>query len=104
MSVRGSSEMVTASGDDRTGDDDTENEDEPVVTFKFEHVPTDDGHHVVVGRKGELRRCEDEPITTPGAVQGYGVLIVLEEDYESGTFIVRQVSEVRLSVYLCEIN
>lgn len=39
-----------------------------------------------------------QPIHTPGAVQGYGVLIALEEDEENGTFIVRQVSEVR-SIY-----
>ena len=64
------------------------------MTFRFEHVQTGDGHHVVVGREGMLQRCEDEPITTPGAVQGFGVLVVLEDDYESGLLSVRQVSEV----------
>ncbi|WVQ80993.1 hypothetical protein IAT38_003100 [Cryptococcus sp. DSM 104549] len=66
---------------------------EPITTFRFEHVATDDGHHIVVGREGELKRCEDEPITTPGAVQGFGVLMVLQEDYETGYLSVRQVSE-----------
>ncbi|WVF66288.1 hypothetical protein IAT40_001028 [Kwoniella sp. CBS 6097] len=66
---------------------------EPIVTFRFEHVATDDGHHVVVGREGKLQRCEDEPITTPGAVQGFGVLMVLEDDYDTGVLSVRQVSE-----------
>lgn len=40
-------------------------------------------------------RCT-QPITTPGAVQSFGVLLVLEEDYDSGLMSVRQVSEVSL--------
>lgn len=95
MSVRDSSEMATASGEDRAAAEETD-EDEPIVTFRFEHSQNQDGHHVVVGREGRLRRCEDEPITTPGAVQGFGVLIVLEEDYDTGDLVVRQVSEVSL--------
>ena len=91
LSVRDSSEMATASGEDRSGD--LSDNDEPIVTMRFEHMNTEDGHHVVVGREGTLQRCEDEPITTPGAVQGFGVLIVLEEDYDTGILLVRQVSE-----------
>lgn len=34
--------------------------DEPVMTVRFEHVTTEDGHHVVVGREGKLEKCEDE--------------------------------------------
>ncbi|KAG8724687.1 Light-sensor Protein kinase [Ceratobasidium sp. 395] len=49
---------------------------------------------VVVGREGQLARCEDEPIRVPGAVHGFDVLIALEEeDYETGNLVVRQVSE-----------
>jgi hypothetical protein len=102
-SGRESSENATASGyddDDEGADDDFDNqseEEEPIVTFRFEHSQNTDGHHVVVGREGKLRRCEDEPITTPGAVQGFGVLIVLEDDYETGDLVVRQVSEVSRS-------
>jgi hypothetical protein len=70
--------------------------DGPIVTFRFEHVTTEDGHHVVAGREGKLQKCEDEPITTPGAVQGFGFLIVLEEDFDSGRMAVRQVSEMSL--------
>lgn len=73
--------------------EDAENPDEPAVTMRFEHVTTEEGHHLVAGREGKLSRCQDEPITTPGAVQGFGVLIVLEEDYETGNLEVRQVSE-----------
>ncbi|TYJ55054.1 hypothetical protein B9479_004278 [Cryptococcus floricola] len=66
---------------------------EPAVTMRFEHVATEDGHHIVAGREGNLKKCEDEPITTPGAVQGFGVLLVLEEDEETGDMPIRQVSE-----------
>jgi hypothetical protein len=97
-----SSEAASASGaeydEDDEKDDDDEDEstedEEPIITFRFEHKQDSDGHHVVVGREGVLRRCEDEPITTPGAVQGFGVLMVLEEEYETGDLVVRQVSEV----------
>ncbi|KAL5371579.1 hypothetical protein DPSP01_014171 [Paraphaeosphaeria sporulosa] len=41
-----------------------------------------------------LQRCEDEPIHIPGAVQGFGLLIALQEDPgESGSLPVRIVSE-----------
>lgn len=89
-----SSEVATASGDEEESSE--PESEEPIVTFRFEHSHTADGHHVVVGREGKLRRCEDEPITTPGAVQGFGVLMVLEEDYDTGNLMVRQVSEVRI--------
>ncbi|WVR03334.1 hypothetical protein IAU60_000325 [Kwoniella sp. DSM 27419] len=87
-----SSEQAIASGEEAEGGSESSHE-EPIVTFRFEHVATGDGHHVVVGREGKLRQCEDEPITTPGAVQGFGVLMVLEDDYDSGCLTIRQVSE-----------
>ncbi|EIN12484.1 hypothetical protein PUNSTDRAFT_118301 [Punctularia strigosozonata HHB-11173 SS5] len=68
-------------------------EERLVVTHKLEHVEMADGHHVVTGREGKLLKCEDEPIRTPGAIQAFGVLIAVEEDFESDTLIVRQVSE-----------
>lgn len=64
-----------------------------VMTSRYEYQTTKDGHHVVCGREGKLERCEDEPITTPGAVQGFGVLMVIEEEEETGDLTVRQVSE-----------
>jgi light-regulated signal transduction histidine kinase (bacteriophytochrome) len=52
---------------------------EPLMTLRFHHVVTEDGHAVVTGYDGEaLRRCEDEPIHIPGAVQGFGALVALE--------------------------
>lgn len=54
---------------------------------------TDGGHAVITGRDGDtLQRCEDEPIHIPGAVQGFGLLIALEEMGE-GKLLVRVVSE-----------
>lgn len=50
---------------------------EGILTERFEHVMTADGHMVVTGRKDQIRRCEDEPIHIPGAVQAFGVLIAV---------------------------
>jgi light-regulated signal transduction histidine kinase (bacteriophytochrome) len=63
-----------------------------LITARFKHVVTEDGHAVITGRDGNvLQRCEDEPIHIPGAVQGFGLLIALQED--DGKYIVRIVSE-----------
>ncbi|KAF7346045.1 ATP-binding cassette transporter [Mycena sanguinolenta] len=60
-------------------------------TVRFKHVTDEHGHHLIVGREGKLSRCEDEPIRTPGAVQGFGVLIAVDELEDA--LVVRQVSE-----------
>ena len=64
-----------------------------LVTARFKHVVSEDGHAIITGRDGEtLQRCEDEPIHIPGAVQGFGLLIALQEQQE-GKLVVRVVSE-----------
>ncbi|KAF2202807.1 hypothetical protein GQ43DRAFT_368279 [Delitschia confertaspora ATCC 74209] len=65
------------------------------MTHRFQHVVTEHGHAIITGRDGEtLQRCEDEPIHIPGAVQGFGLLIVLQEDPGgNGNLLVRIVSE-----------
>lgn len=64
-----------------------------LLTARFKHVVTDGGHAVIIGRDGDtLQRCEDEPIHIPGAVQGFGLLIALQE-FEECRFQVRVVSE-----------
>ena len=64
-----------------------------LVTARFKHVVSEDGHAIITGRDGEtLQRCEDEPIHIPGAVQGFGLTIALEEAQE-GKLVVRIVSE-----------
>ncbi|GAW24428.1 hypothetical protein ANO14919_140120 [Xylariales sp. No.14919] len=65
---------------------------EGFMTARFQHVMTDDGHAIITGRDGTLQRCEDEPIHTPGAVQGFGLLVALKEEVD-GRFSVRIVSE-----------
>lgn len=94
----GGGELVRTSGSGATGEEESvlstdKSIDEPVMTVRFEHKTDEDGHHVVIGREGKLERCEDEPITMPGAVQGFGVLMVLEEEDDTGNLAVRQVSE-----------
>lgn len=65
----------------------------PLVTARFKHVVTEGGHAIITGRDGDtLQRCEDEPIHIPGAVQGFGLLIALEE-HQEGKLLVRVVSE-----------
>jgi light-regulated signal transduction histidine kinase (bacteriophytochrome) len=66
-----------------------------LVTHRFKHVVNEEGHMVITGREGDtLQRCEDEPIHLPGAVQGFGLLMALQDDPEgSGSLLVRIVSE-----------
>ncbi|KAL8887567.1 MAG: hypothetical protein Q9215_004883 [Flavoplaca cf. flavocitrina] len=64
-----------------------------IITARFRHVVTDEGHAVIIGRDGDtLQRCEDEPIHIPGAIQSFGLLVALREEDE-GRFKVRIVSE-----------
>nr|POE75485.1 cyanobacterial phytochrome b [Quercus suber] len=64
-----------------------------LFTARFKHVVTEHGHAIITGRDGEtLQRCEDEPIHIPGAIQGFGLLVALEEQQE-GKLLVRVVSE-----------
>lgn len=64
-----------------------------LLTARFKHVVTNDGHAVITGRDGNtLQQCEDEPIHIPGAVQGFGLLVALDEECE-GKLVVRVVSE-----------
>lgn len=66
-----------------------------LLTARFKHVISDGGHAVITGRDGDvLQRCEDEPIHIPGAVQGFGLLIALQEDSENCSILpIRIVSE-----------
>ena len=81
--AQSAAESVRSQADDAGG----------LLTARFKHVVTEDGHAVIVGRDGDtLQRCEDEPIHIPGAVQGFGLLIALQE-IEECKFQVRIVSE-----------
>ncbi|KAH9950617.1 hypothetical protein B0H21DRAFT_686389 [Amylocystis lapponica] len=66
------------------------NSEGPHITYRYQHIEDNNGHHLILGREGEITNCEDEPIRTPGAVQGYGILVAVEEDEETGNLVVRQ--------------
>ncbi|KAK6520990.1 Light-sensor Protein kinase [Arthrobotrys conoides] len=70
--------------------------EEGFLTQRFSYQNTSDGHMVVTGIAGAetLQRCEDEPIHCPGAVQGFGALIVLKQDpRDDSKLVVRIASE-----------
>jgi len=78
------SDSVRSTAQDETGG---------LLTARFKHVVTEGGHAVIIGRDGDtLQRCEDEPIHIPGAIQGFGLLIALQE-VDEGKLLVRVVSE-----------
>lgn len=104
--LRRSASVVSASsGEDMAGGNETklgeknqpmgDHPRESYMTTRFEHKMTGDGHCVITGVSGSenMQRCEDEPIHIPGAVQGFGVLVALEEDAD-GKLGVKIVSEV----------
>lgn len=70
----------------------TESALDGLMTTRFKHVETDDGHLLITGRDGTIQRCEDEPIHTPGAVQAFGLLLAIREE-QDGRFTVRYASE-----------
>ncbi|XRM45664.1 hypothetical protein ABZX51_008742 [Aspergillus tubingensis] len=64
-----------------------------LVTSRFQHVVTAAGHAVITGNTPDsFRACEDEPIHIPGAVQTFGVMLVLRETPE-GSLAVHVASE-----------
>ncbi|KAE8153397.1 GAF domain-like protein [Aspergillus avenaceus] len=64
-----------------------------LITTRFKHVETEDGHTVLTGRTIEsFRACEDEPIHIPGAVQSFGAMVALREEADE-KLIVRVASE-----------
>ncbi|KAI1341264.1 hsp90-like protein [Xylariaceae sp. FL0016] len=71
---------------------DAEDANDQLVTVRFRHVLTENGHAVITGREETLQRCEDEPIHAPGAVQPFGLLVVLREEAD-GHLGVRIASE-----------
>ncbi|KAL8728083.1 MAG: hypothetical protein Q9166_005608 [cf. Caloplaca sp. 2 TL-2023] len=92
-SVRSDSVMSASNPQSVADNQKTSDETGGLLTARFKHVVTDEGHAVIVGRDGDtLQRCEDEPIHIPGAIQSFGLLVALKEEDE-GRFKVRIVSE-----------
>jgi hypothetical protein len=66
-SYRGTDKSGSVTGTRTPGDDGSIMSG--LVTARFKHVITSEGHAVITGRDGDaLQRCEDEPIHVPGAV------------------------------------
>ncbi|KAL8654255.1 MAG: hypothetical protein Q9226_003505 [Calogaya cf. arnoldii] len=92
-SVRSESAMSASAPQSVSDNRTTQDETGGILTARFKHVVTHEGHAVIVGRDGDtLQRCEDEPIHIPGAIQSFGLLVALREEDE-GRFKVRIVSE-----------
>ncbi|KAI0394879.1 hsp90-like protein [Xylariaceae sp. FL0594] len=94
MSVRGAASLQGDGASEFEGQaaESLSEPNEALFTTRFRHVITKDGHAVITGRDGDLQRCEDEPIHTPGAIQDFGLLIALKEEVD-GRLSVRIVSE-----------
>ena len=89
IDAQAENDSTSVTGSIRSAGDDTGG----LVTARFRHIMTEEGHAVIIGRDGDtLQRCEDEPIHIPGAIQSFGLLIALRE-LEEGKLQVRVVSE-----------
>jgi light-regulated signal transduction histidine kinase (bacteriophytochrome) len=66
------------------------------ISEKHEYAVIGDGDHgVLYGTRREFKRCEDEPIHIPGAIQSFGILIALK-------FVQRGKLQVRIASENCE--
>ncbi|KAL4863603.1 hypothetical protein BDV12DRAFT_177298 [Aspergillus spectabilis] len=85
-------------GDDKpiftpTSQEDIDEGKYELMTSRFRHIVTDDGHAVITGRTADsFKVCEDEPIRIPGAIQSFGALVVVREESDE-QMVVRVVSE-----------
>jgi light-regulated signal transduction histidine kinase (bacteriophytochrome) len=71
----------------------SESESSCLISTRFKHVETEDGHVVLTGRTiTSFQACEDEPIHIPGAIQSFGAVVALREETE-GNMAVRVASE-----------
>ncbi|RDW88143.1 hypothetical protein BP6252_00175 [Coleophoma cylindrospora] len=80
-----------------TGTDDSNESQSRKISERFKLLPSKSGAPSVWGKHAEddkpiYRRCEDEPIHIPGAIQSYGALVGLKYS-SSGQLEVRIVSE-----------
>lgn len=69
---------------------------ELLYTSRHTYEQTADGHMVMTSSNDQLQRCEDEPIHTPGAVQGFGAMVVLK--------VLNDKLEVRMASEVCFVH
>ncbi|KAJ5110562.1 hypothetical protein N7532_001097 [Penicillium argentinense] len=97
----GTNSAAPSEADSVPGQPSHSEDDGGLMTARFKHVVTDAGHAVITGRDGAaFQYCEDEPIRFPGAVQSFGMMIVVREE-SPNQLVVRIVSEnsTRLTGY-----
>lgn len=46
--------------------------DSPQITFRYQHLEDENGHHLIVGREGTLTKCEDEVCVTASLLVALG--------------------------------
>lgn len=51
---------VSGHGSHASSTSGTNTTDGPHITFRYQHVEDENGHHLIVGREGTLTKCEDE--------------------------------------------
>lgn len=59
-SMSGSEAASGAGSGSMAGSGTTSSSEGPRITFRYQHMEDDEGHHLIVGREGKLTRCEDE--------------------------------------------
>ncbi|KAK0201599.1 hypothetical protein DFS33DRAFT_1385902 [Desarmillaria ectypa] len=95
LSATGDSNGLNASPEDTAGSQPISSSEEPLFTVRFQAMQGEHGHHVmkhVHSTSPFPQKLNNlQPIRTPGAVQGFGVLIVVDE--RDDVLVVRQVSE-----------
>lgn len=62
------------------------------TTRRFQYYEENGEHYLITHHNSKMKKCEDEPIGRPGAIQPFGAMIVLQND-DNGNSIVRQASE-----------
>ncbi|TIB68509.1 hypothetical protein E3Q24_03638 [Wallemia mellicola] len=68
-------------------------EDEQLpTTRRFKYFEEDGNYFLRTHHQSKMKKCEDEPIGRPGAIQPFGAMIVLQND-DNGNSLVRQASE-----------
>ncbi|TIB58847.1 hypothetical protein E3P78_03787 [Wallemia ichthyophaga] len=62
------------------------------TTRRFQYYEENGEFYLITHHNSKMKKCEDEPISRPGAIQPFGAMIVLQND-DNGNSVVRQASE-----------
>lgn len=69
-----------------------DDDEELPTTRRFKYFEEDGNYFLRTHHHSKMKRCEEEPIRRPGAIQAFGAMIVLQND-DNGNALVRQASE-----------